>query len=746
MNDTERTSPPIIYTWTDEGPALATYAFLPVIRAFAAAAGVPVETRDISLAGRILAVFPELLGDNAVADDLAELGRLVDTPEANIIKLPNISASVPQMKDCIAELQAKGYDLPDYPEEPANDEERTIKDRYDVAKGSAVNPVLRQGNSDRRAPTSVKSFAQAHPPRPYLKPWPEDSATHVATMDAGDFRHNETSVTLEDDTTARIEHTAPDGTVTVLKESLPLLAGEVLDGTFMSRAALEAFLAEQLQDAKENGVLFSLHLKATMMKVSDPIMFGHCVRVFFKDVFAKHAAVFDVLGVDANQGFGDVVAKIARLPEEQRAAIEADIQAAFDNGPGIAMVNSDKGITNLHVPSDIIIDASMPPMIRDSGRMWNADGDLQDCKAVIPDSSYAGVYATVVRDVQANGQFDRTTMGSVPNVGLMAQKAEEYGSHDKTFEIAADGIVQVVDGDGNILLEHAVEAGDIWRACQAKDIAVRDWVKLAVTRARATGAPAVFWLDNDRAHDRELIEKVNAYLQDHDLEGLQIEILPPVQAVEFSLERIRRGEHTISVTGNVLRDYLTDLFPILEIGTSARMLSIVPLLNGGGLFETGAGGSAPKHVQQFEKEGHLRWDSLGEYMALAASLQHLGESFDNPSALVLAETLDKAVATYLENGRSPSRVVDEIDNRGSTFYLALYWAQALAEQTTDPALADHFRPVAAAMAENEAKIVETLVDVQGEPQNVGGYYKPDLERANAAMCPSATLNEILEGV
>ncbi len=746
MNDTDRTSPPIIYTWTDEGPALATYAFLPVIRAFAAAAGVPVETRDISLAGRILAVFPELLGDNAVPDDLAELGRLVDTPEANIIKLPNISASVPQMKACIAELQGKGFALPDYPEEPANDEEKAIKDRYDVAKGSAVNPVLRQGNSDRRAPTSVKSFAQAHPPRPYLKDWPEDSATHVATMDGGDFCHNEASVTLEADTTARIEHVTQDGTVTVLKESLPLLAGEVLDGTFMSRGALETFLAEQIQDAKDKGVLFSLHLKATMMKVSDPIMFGHCVRVFFKDVFDKHAAVFEELGVDPNQGFGDVVAKIARLPEEQRRVIEADIQAAFDNGPGIAMVNSDKGITNLHVPSDIIIDASMPPMIRDSGRMWNADGELQDCKATIPDSSYAGVYAAVVQDVQANGQFDRTTMGSVPNVGLMAQKAEEYGSHDKTFEIAADGIVRVVDGDGNTLLEHEVEAGDIWRACQAKDIAVRDWVKLAVTRARATGAPAVFWLDSDRAHDRELIKKVKVYLRDHDREGLQVEILPPVEAVEFSLERIRRGEDTISVTGNVLRDYLTDLFPILEIGTSARMLSIVPLLNGGGLFETGAGGSAPKHVQQFEKEGHLRWDSLGEYMALAASLQHLGESFDNPSALVLAETLDKAVATYLENGRSPSRVVNELDNRGSTFYLALYWAQALAEQTTDPALADHFRPVAAAMAENEAAIVETLIDVQGEPQDVGGYYKPDLNRANAAMCPSATLNEILDGV
>jgi isocitrate dehydrogenase len=746
MNDTDRTSPPIIYTWTDEAPALATYSFLPVIRAFAGAAGVPVETRNISLAGRLLAIFPELLGDKAVSDDLAELGRIVETPEANIIKLPNISASVPQMKACIAELQAKGFALPDYPEEPANDAERTIKERYDAAKGSAVNPVLRQGNSDRRAPDSVKKFAQTHPPRPYLKPWPEDSRTHVATMDAGDFRHNEKSVTLEADTVARIEHVAKDGTVTVLKESLPLLGGEILDATFMSRKALVAFLEEQIKDAKNKGVLFSLHMKATMMKVSDPIIFGHCVRVFFRNVFAKHAAVLEELGVDPNQGFGDVVAKIARLPEEQRAAIEADIEAAFDNGPGLAMVDSDRGITNLHVPSDIIIDASMPPMIRDSGRMWNAVGALQDCKATIPDSSYAGVYAAVVEDVQAHGQFDRATMGSVPNVGLMAQKAEEYGSHDKTFEIAADGIVRVVDSDGNTLLEHGVEAGDIWRACQAKDAAIRDWVKLAVTRARATGAPAVFWLDEDRAHDRQVINKVETYLQDHDLEGLQIEIMSPVEATKFSLERIRRGENTISVTGNVLRDFLTDLFPILEIGTSARMLSIVPLLKGGGLFETGAGGSAPKHVQQFEKEGHLRWDSLGEYMALAASLQHLGESFDNPAALVLADTLDAAVAEYLENGRSPSRVVNELDNRGSTFYLALYWAQALAEQTSDAALADHFRPVAAALADNEAKIVETLIEVQGSPQDIGGYYKPDLDQANAAMRPSASFNEILEGV
>lgn len=746
MSDTHRPSPPIIYTWTDEGPALATYAFLPVVTAFAGAAGVPVETRDISLAGRILAKFPELLGDEAVSDDLAELGRLVDTPAANIIKLPNISASMPQLKACIAELQAGGYGLPDYPDDPSTDDERALKARYDSVKGSAVNPVLRQGNSDRRAPASVKNFARAHPPRPFLKDWPEDSATHVATMEAGDFRDNETSVTLAADTTARIEHVATDGATTVLMETLPLLEGEVLDGTFMSRAALVTFLDEQVRDAKAKGVLFSLHMKATMMKVSDPIIFGHAVRVFFADVFDKHAALFDELGIDVNNGFGDVVAKIAGLPREQRAAVEADIQAAFDNGPGIAMVDSDRGITNLHVPSDIIIDASIPPMIRDAGRMWNAAGELQDCKVVIPDSSYAGVYDAVVRDCQAHGQFDRATMGSVPNVGLMAQKAEEYGSHDKTFEITADGTVRVVDGDGNTLLEHTVEAGDIWRACQTKDVAVRDWVKLAVNRARASGTPAVFWLDRDRAHDRELLHKVDTYLPEHDIEGLQIEILPPTQATEFSLRRIRRGEDTISVTGNVLRDYLTDLFPILEIGTSARMLSIVPLLNGGGLFETGAGGSAPKHVQQFEREGHLRWDSLGEYMALGASLQHLGERFDNPGAQVLAETLDAATATYLEDARSPSRQVNELDNRGSTFYLTLYWAREMAEQTSDADLADRFRPLAAALAENEELIVEELNDAQGEAQDLGGYYKPDLDRVNAAMRPSATLNGILDGM
>jgi len=706
---------------------------------------VPVETRDISLAGRVLAVFPDFLTEEQkVSDDLAELGRLVDRPEANIIKLPNISASIPQLKACIAELQAKGYALPDYPAEPNTDEERAIKARYDSVKGSAVNPVLRQGNSDRRAPKSVKEYARKNPPR--MRPWPEDSKTHVSTMDAHDFKHNEKSVCLEEATVARIEHVAKDGSVTVLKESLPLLAGEVLDATYMSKDALVRFLHEQMQDAKEKGVLFSLHLKATMMKVSDPIMFGHAVRVFFHDLFAKYDELFRELGVDPNNGFGDVLAKIADLPEEQRAAIEADIQAAFENGPDLAMVDSARGITNLHVPSDIIIDASMPPMIRDSGRMWNAAGELQDCKAVIPDSSYAGMYDVVVRDCRAHGQFDPTTMGSVPNVGLMAQKAEEYGSHDKTFEVQADGVVRVVDADGNVLLESEVQEGDIWRACQAKDEPIRDWVGLAVRRARATGAPAVFWLDENRAHDAVLIGKVRTYLQDHITEGLQIEIMSPEDAMAFSLERIRRGEDTISVTGNVLRDFLTDLFPILEIGTSARMLSIVPLLNGGGLFETGAGGSAPKHVQQFVAEGHLRWDSLGEYLALGASLQHLGETFDNPRALELGEALDAATASYLQNARSPSRKVHELDNRGSTFFLAQYWARALADQTANPALAERFAPVAAALEENEATILDELNSAQGQPQDIGGYYLPDPERAGAAMRPSSTLNGIIDAI
>ncbi len=739
------TSPPILYTWTDEAPALATHAFLPVIRAFAGAAGVPVETRDISLAGRMLAAFADLQDEGAaLTDDLAELGRLVETPEANIIKLPNVSASVPQLQACIAELRAKGYTLPDYPDEPANAEERATQARYDKVKGSAVNPVLRQGNSDRRAPRAVKENARANPPR--VQAWPTDSKTHVATMGAGDFKHNERSITLRQATTATIEHVADDGRVTVLKEALPLLAGEVLDATFMSREALVSFLAEQVADARARGVLFSIHLKATMMKVSDPIIFGHAVRVFFARLFGEYGSTLDGLGVDPNNGLADLLAKIGDLPDDERVAIEAALQAAYAEGPALAMVDSDRGITNLHVPSDVIIDASMPPMIRDAGRMWNAAGSAQDCKAVIPDSSYAGIYDVVVRDCQAQGQFDPATMGSVPNVGLMAQKAEEYGSHDKTFEIAVDGVVRVADADGNLLLEHAVEAGDIWRACQTKDAAVRDWVKLAVTRARASGAPAVFWLDRERAHDAELVRKVELYLDDHDTDGLEIAILRPEAAMQFSLDRIRAGQDTISVTGNVLRDYLTDLFPILEIGTSARMLSIVPLLNGGGLFETGAGGSAPKHVQQFEKEGHLRWDSLGEYMALAASLQHLGEQFGNPGALVLADTLESATAQYLEHDRAPSRKVGELDNRGSTFYLTLYWARALAEQQADAALAARFAPVAQALDAHEAEIVAELNGAQGSAQDLGGYYRPDPERAAAAMRPSATLNSIIEGV
>ncbi|HUF49514.1 MAG TPA: NADP-dependent isocitrate dehydrogenase [Longimicrobiales bacterium] len=738
-------SPPIIYTWTDEAPALATHALLPVIRAFAGAAGVPVETRDISLAARVLALFPDFLRDDQVVpDDLAGLGRLVETPEANVIKLPNVSASLPQLKACIAELQSKGYALPDYPDEPVDDRQRDSRARYDRAKGSAVNPVLRQGNSDRRAPKAVKEFARSNPSR--MLPWPTASQTHVATMSAGDFRSNERSVTLSAPTTVRIEHVAADGSVTVLRDGLALKAGEVFDTTVMSRRQLVEFLRQQVRAAKQQGVLFSLHLKATMMKVSDPIIFGHCVRVFFDDVFTKHAAVLENLGVDPNNGFGDVVAKMARLPDAQRAALEADSRAAYETGPAIAMVDSARGITNLHVPSDIIVDASMPPMIRDGGGMWNAAGKLQDCKAVIPDSSYAGIYQAVIDDCKAHGQFDPATMGSVPNVGLMAQKAEEYGSHDKTFELHADGMVRVVDADGRVIAEHTVETGDIWRACQTKDAAVRDWVKLAVNRARATGAPAIFWLDRARAHDAALIRKVEQYLGEHDTAGLTIDIMAPADAMRFSLERIRRGADTISVTGNVLRDYLTDLFPILEIGTSARMLSIVPLLNGGGLFETGAGGSAPKHVQQFVKEGYLRWDSLGEYMALAASLQHLGEQFGNRTASVLADTLDTATASYLKHGREPARKVGEIDNRGSTFYLTLYWAQSLAEQTADAALASRFRNIAASLAENEPRIVAELIAAQGAPQDIGGYYLPDPVRTGAAMRPSAALNAIIDGI
>lgn len=738
-------SPPIIYTWTDEAPALATHAFLPVIRAFAGATGVPVETRDISLAGRLLAVFPDRLKpEQREADGLAELGGLVKTPEANVIKLPNVSASVPQMKDAIAELQALGYALPDYPDEPSSDDERQIKTTYDSVKGSAVNPVLREGNSDRRAPNAVKEYARQNPHR--MGKWSDDSKTHVSTMSAGDFRHNEKSITVADAMSVNIVHTASDGTKTVLKEGIPLLADEVIDATCMSKQALVSFLAEQIEDSAAKDVLFSLHMKATMMKVSDPIIFGHAVKVFYAPVFEKHAATLDTLGVDVKNGFGDLEEKIATLPDAERAAIESDIKACYADRPPMAMVNSDKGITNLHVPSDIIIDASMPPMIRDSGGMWNPAGDLQDCKAVIPDSSYAGVYQAVIEDCQENGAYDPTTMGTVPNVGLMAQKAEEYGSHDKTFEVASDGKIEVVDAASNTLLSHDVEEGDIWRACQVKDAPIRDWVKLAVTRARATGWPTIFWLDADRAHDAQLIKKVNAYLGDHDTKGLDIRIMTPVEATKLSVERIRRGENTISVTGNVLRDYLTDLFPILEIGTSAKMLSIVPLMNGGGLFETGAGGSAPKHVQQFEEEGHLRWDSLGEFLALAASLEHLGENFDNGAARLLGQTLDSATAQLLLNSKAPSRKVHEIDNRGSQFYLALYWAQAVSDQSTDPALAAKFKPIAAALSDNEDKIMTELNSVQGPPQDIGGYYKPDVARATKIMRPSATFNAIIDGI
>jgi isocitrate dehydrogenase len=736
--------PTILYTRTDEAPLLATYSLLPILRAFTAPADVAVELPDISLAARILANFPEALTEAQQVDDaLAELGRLAKTPEANIIKLPNVSASVPQMKAAVAELQAKGFAVPDYPEDPKTDEERAIAQRYGKVKGSAVNPVLREGNSDRRAPHAVKEYARANP-HP-MGAWTSESKTHVSTMSAGDFFHNEKSITLPAATTVRIKHVAKDGSNTVLKDGLALLEGEILDGTYMSKEALLAFLREQVGDAQALGVLFSLHMKATMMKVSDPIIFGHAVRVFFADVFEKHGATFEELGANPNDGFGEIVARIESLPADKRAEIEADIQAAYASGPALAMVNSDKGITNLHVPSDIIIDASMPAMIRTSGQMWNAKGDTQDTKAVIPDSSYAPVYREVIDFCIKHGAFDPTTMGSVPNVGLMAQKAEEYGSHDKTFEISADGVVRVVDDSGKVLMEHEVGAGDIWRACQTKDAPVRDWVGLAVRRARATGVPAVFWLDETRAHDAQLIAKVKAYLPEHDTKGLDIRIMAPAEATRFSLERIKEGKDTISVTGNVLRDYLTDLFPILEVGTSAKMLSIVPLMNGGGLFETGAGGSAPKHVQQFEKENHLRWDSLGEFLALAASLDFLAERHDDPKVKILADTLDAAATKYLLENKAPSRKVNELDNRGSHFYLALYWAQALAE-SEDADLRAYFAPVAKALAENETKIVAELIAVQGEPMDVGGYYLPNDDLASKAMRPSATLNAIIDAL
>ncbi|MGJ8671595.1 NADP-dependent isocitrate dehydrogenase [Rubritalea sp.] len=723
----------IIYTKTDEAPALATYSLLPVIEAFSKTAGVAVETRDISLAGRIISTFPENLSeDQKIGDALAELGELAKTPEANIIKLPNISASVPQLKAAITELQAAGYDIPNYED---------AEDRYSKIKGSAVNPVLREGNSDRRAPKAVKNYAKVNPHR--MGAWSKDSKSHVSTMSENDFYSNEQSVTLEKATDAKIVFTATDGTETVLKESTPLLEGEVFDSTFMSKKALISFLEQEIADAKAKDVLFSLHMKATMMKVSDPIIFGHGVEVFYKPVFTKHAATIAELGVNTKNGFGDLVAKLDSLPADKKAEIEADIAACYADAPAVAMVDSDKGITNLHVPSDVIIDASMPAMIRTSGQMWNAAGDQQDTKAVIPDSSYAGVYAATIDFCRENGAFDPTTMGTVPNVGLMAQKAEEYGSHDKTFEIPADGTVKVLDSDGNVLTEHSVEEGDIWRACQAKDAPIKDWVKLAVTRARATGTPAVFWLDETRAHDAELIKKVGAYLLDHDTEGLELLIMAPTEATEYTLARTKAGEDTISVTGNVLRDYLTDLFPILELGTSAKMLSIVPLMNGGGLFETGAGGSAPKHVQQVEKENHLRWDSLGEFLATAVSYEHLATAYNNPKAGVLGKTLDEATEKFLQNDKSPSRKVGELDNRGSHFYLATYWAEALAEQTEDADLQAAFAPIAKELADNEETIVSELNAAQGPAADLGGYFLFDDAKTTAIMRPSATYNAII---
>lgn len=743
---TPTSTPKIVWTKVDEAPALATFSFLPIVETFAKAAGIAVETRDISLAGRMLAKFPDRLRDDQkVSDDLAYLGELVTRPEANIIKLPNISASVPQLKAAIKELQDKGYDLPDYPDEPDSDAERKVRDFYDRVKGSAVNPVLREGNADRRAPSSVKAYARNHPHS--MGAWSADSKSHVAHMTTGDLRSNEVAHTVTDANAgyAVIELVGQDGSNTVLKGRVRLDPGEVIDATYMSRKALRAFLAEQIDDAKRQGVLFSLHLKATMMKVSDPIIFGHAVEVFFEDVFAKHAATFDELGVNPNDGLGELYAKIEALPDGKRQKIEADMRAALDDGPKMAMVNSDKGITNLHVPSDVIVDASMPAAIRTSGRMWGPDGKLHDTKFVIPDSAYAGVYQAVIDDCKANGAFDPRTMGSVPNVGLMAQKAEEYGSHDKTFEVPKAGTVRVVSESGNVLLQRDVEAGDIFRMSTVKDAAVRDWVKLAVSRARATGAPAVFWLDAHRPHDAQVITKVEKYLGDHDTEGLVFHVLSPVEATRFTVKRLREGLDTIAVTGNVLRDYLTDLFPILEVGTSAKMLSIVPLMAGGGLFETGAGGSAPKHVQQFVEEGHLRWDSLGEFLALAASLEHLASVNGNRRAQVLADALDRANARYLERNRAPSRKVGEIDNRGSHFYLAMYWADEMAGQTDDPQLAARFRPLADALAENENAIDAELLAAQGAPVDIGGYYWPDTVKTTRAMRPSATFNRLLDG-
>ncbi|MEX2336608.1 MAG: NADP-dependent isocitrate dehydrogenase [Fulvivirga sp.] len=735
----------ILYTKTDEAPALATHSLLPIIKAFTDSAGVVVETRDISLAGRIIASFPEELTESQkMADDLAELGEIAKTAEANIVKLPNVSASLPQLKAAIKELQGHGYAIPNYPEEPKNDTEVEIRTKYDKVKGSAVNPVLREGNSDRRAPKAVKDYARTNPHA--MGEWRADSKSHVASMDSGDFYGSEKSVVIEKAGDVRIEFSGKDGKIAVLKQKIALMEGEVIDASVMSRNALRTFLQAQKEEAKKQGVLFSLHLKATMMKVSDPIIFGHAVTVFFAPVFEKHGETLEELGVDPNNGFGDLLNEIQKLPEGKRKEIEADIAVCYENGPDVAMVNSDKGITNLHVPSDVIVDASMPAMIRTSGQMWNAAGKPQDTKAIIPDRSYAGVYQETINFCKKHGAFDPTTMGSVSNVGLMAQKAEEYGSHDKTFEIPSAGIVRVIDASGQTLLEHNVAEGDIWRMCQAKDAPIQDWVKLAVTRARATSTPAVFWLDSNRAHDSNLIEKVNTYLKDHDTTGLEIHIMSPVEATSFSLERIKDGKDTISVTGNVLRDYLTDLFPILELGTSAKMLSIVPLMNGGGLFETGAGGSAPKHVQQFVEEGHLRWDSLGEFLALAVSLEHLSATFNNVKAKVLAEALDEATGKFLENKKSPSRKVNEIDNRGSHYYLALYWAHALANQSKDSDLQRTFTGVAQQFADSETKIMDELNAAQGKPVDIGGYYQPNEEKVSRAMRPSATLNGIIEKI
>ncbi|MEL7497861.1 MAG: NADP-dependent isocitrate dehydrogenase [Planctomycetota bacterium] len=732
----------IIYTLTDEAPALATKSFLPIVETFAGACGVEVQTSDISLAARVIANFPEGLSDDQKMNDaLAELGELAKRPEANIIKLPNISASVPQLKATIDELQGKGFAIPDYPDEVQTEADETLRKRFAKVLGSAVNPVLREGNSDRRAPKAVKEYAKKNPHS--MGEWSATSKSHVATMGENDFRSNEQSVTIDNEGTLNIELISNDGETTMLKSDVPVLAGEIVDGTFMSVAHLQTFLSEQVAEAKQQGVLFSLHMKATMMKVSDPIIFGHAVKAYFANVFDKHGAALEEANVNVNNGLGNLLSEIESLPAEQQEAIRASVAEAIENGPSLAMVNSDKGITNLHVPSDVIIDASMPAMIRNSGMMWNADGNSQDTKAVIPDSSYAGLYRETVEFCKQHGAFDPTTMGTVPNVGLMAQKAEEYGSHDKTFEIETAGTIKVSDQNGNVLMEFSVEQGDIWRMCQVKDAPICDWVKLAITRARAMNAPAVFWLDENRAHDAQLIAKVKQYLGDHNTEGLQIEIMSPIEATRFTLDRVRAGQDTISVTGNVLRDYLTDLFPILELGTSAKMLSIVPLMNGGGLFETGAGGSAPKHVQQFQQENHLRWDSLGEFLALAVSLEHLSEANQNPQAKILGDALDTATGKLLDNGKSPSRKVNELDNRGSHFYLAMYWARALADQTGDEQLQAKFAPLAEALEAHETKIVDELNSAQGQAMDIDGYYWPSASKASAAMRPSETLNGIL---